>query len=165
MSRNVILYVIILIKIKTSSIKKKFIKKTNNNIINNNTLTQRNIIEPKLRINDEKKRKNIMSNKNINSNRVYNNKVNFLSLECEEKSHLIDSNSIKSPRLGNYRFNQINLNKYNKIRKSNLMNNNNYYTNKNKIKMQKRAQNIKQEMLRKAKEREEEERKLMIKNE
>ena len=41
-------------KIKTTSIKKKFIK-NNNNIINNNTLTQRNIIEPKLRINDEKK--------------------------------------------------------------------------------------------------------------
>ena len=129
-------------KIKTSSIKKKFIKKTNNNIINNNTLTQRNIIEPKLRINDEKKRKNIMSNKNINSNRVYNNKVNFLSLECEEKSHLIDSNSIKSPRLGNYGFNQINLNKYNKIRKSNLMNNNNYYTNKNKIKISRTFKNI-----------------------
>ena len=129
-------------KIKTSSIKKKFIKNTNNNIINNNTLTQRNIIEPKLRINDEKKRKNIMSNKNINSNRVYNSKVNFLSLECEEKSHLIDSNSIKSPRLGNYGFNQINLNKYNKIRKSNLMNNNNYYTNKNKIKISRTFKNI-----------------------
>ena len=129
-------------KIKTSSIKKKFIKNTNNNIINNNTLTQRNIIEPNLRINDEKKRKNIMSNKNINSNRVYNNKVNFLSLECEEKSHLIDSNSIKSPRLGNYGFNQINLNKYNKIRKSNLMNNNNYYTNKNKIKISRTFKNI-----------------------
>jgi hypothetical protein len=83
-----------------------------------------------------------MSNKNINSNRVYNNKVNFLSLECEEKSHLIDSNSIKSPRLGNYGFNQINLNKYNKIRKSNLMNNNNYYTNKNKIKISRTFKNI-----------------------
>ena len=111
-------------KINISSIKKQFIK--NNNIINTNT--KRNIIVPKIKINDYKNKKKLMSNKNINTNRVYNKKANILSLGDEEITNIINSKLIKSSRLGIYESSSIYKNKYMKIRKVDSIKN-----NKNKL--------------------------------
>jgi len=100
-------------KINFSSIKKQFIK--NNNIINTNT--KRNIIVPKIKINDYKNKKKLMSNKNINTNRVYNKKANILSLGDEEITNIINSKLIKSSRLGTYESCNMYKNKYMKIKR------------------------------------------------
>ena len=100
-------------KINISSIKKQFIK--NNNIINTNT--KRNIIVPKIKINDYKNKKKLMSNKKINTNRVYNKKANILSLGDEEITNIINSKLIKSSRLGTYESCNMYKNKYMKIKR------------------------------------------------
>ena len=115
-------------KIKISSINKSLKNQnTNNNI-------QSNITHPKKNINEEKNRKKIISNKNLNSNRVYK-KVKLLSFEDDEISNIINSNIIKSTRNRN-----ININ--NKINKNGIYNNiiNNKYLNK--IKISKTLKNI-----------------------
>ena len=116
----------ILKKINVSSIKKQF--KKNNNIINNNT--KRNIKDPKIKINEYKNKKKIMSNKNICINRVYTKKSNVLSLGDEEISNIINSNGIKSSRLGIYESKNKYKNKYMKKRNVDSINNNKNYKNK-----------------------------------
>ena len=85
-------------KINVSSIKKQF--KKNNNIINNNT--KRNIKVPKIKINEYINKKKLMSDGGASTNRVYNKKSNVLSLGDEEIFNIINSNGIKSSRLGIY---------------------------------------------------------------
>ena len=124
-------------KIKVSSIKKNFIK--NQYTMNYNTHTQRTLINSKNKINEERNRKKIISNKNLNSNRIYK-KVKLLSLEDDEISNLLNSNMIKSPR---YKIN-MNINKINKTKKNVMISNN--YPNKyiSKIKISKTLKDIKE---------------------
>ena len=113
-------------KINISSIKKQFIK---NNIINTNT--KRNIKVPKIKINEYINEKKLMSDGGASTNRVYNKKSNVLSLGDEEIFNIINSNGIKSSRLGIYESKNMYKNKYMKIRKIDSTNNNK--NNKNKF--------------------------------
>ena len=119
-------------KIKYNSIKKHFIKNNPVNNINNLTninltQTQRTLLHNKKNITEEKNRKKIIFNKNINSNRIYKKKT-LLSLDDDEISNLINTNFIKSTRHGN-------ISKTNKLKKTSLITNNfpKKYINKIKI--------------------------------
>ena len=108
-------------KIKYNSIKKHFIKNNPLNNINNltninYTQTQRTYLHPKKNITEEKNKKKIIYNKNINSNRIYK-KQTLLSLDDEEISNIININFIKSTRHGN-------ISKTNKSKKTRLITNN-----------------------------------------
>ena len=63
--------------------------------MNYNTHTQRTLINSKNKINEERNRKKIISNKNLNSNRIYK-KVKLLSLEDEEISNLLNFAFLRS---------------------------------------------------------------------
>ena len=115
-------------KIKITSIKKNFIK----NQSNNNALTQRNLAHSKNNIIEEKIKKKIISNKNLNSNRIYK-KVKLLSFKDDEISNLINTNPIKTTRYSN----AIKINKNNIY--ANSLVNNKYI---NKIKISKTLKNI-----------------------
>ena len=119
-------------KIRMSSIKRSLIKTQNNNTNTNNT--QRNVSHTKTNVNDEKIKKKIISNKNLNSNRVYK-KVKLLSFADDDINNLINSNMIKSSR-------NRNINKNIKIKKIGLMNNNMNNKYINKIKISKTLKNI-----------------------
>ena len=115
-------------KIKITSIKKNFIK----NQSNNNALTQRNLAHSKNNIIEEKIKKKIISNKNLNSNRIYK-RVKLLSFKDDEISNLINTNPIKTTRYSNV----IKINKNNIY--ANSLVNNKYI---NKIKISKTLKNI-----------------------
>ena len=115
-------------KIRMSSIKRSLIKTQNNNTNTNTNNTQRNVSHSKNNANEEKIKKKIISNKNLNSNRVYK-KVKLLSFADDDINNLINSNMIRSSR-------NRNINKNIKLKKPGLMNNNNTnnkYINKIKI--------------------------------
>jgi len=117
-------------KINISSIKKQSIK-NNNNIINTNTNIKRNIKVPKIKINEYINKKKLMLDGGASTNRAYKKKSNVLSLGDEEIFNLINSNGIKSYRLGIYESKNMFKNKYMKIRKVDSTNNNK--NNKNKF--------------------------------
>ena len=122
-------------KIRMSSIKRSLIKTQNNNTNTNTNNTQRNVSHSKNNANEEKIKKKIISNKNLNSNRVYK-KVKLLSFVDDDINNLINSNMIRSSR-------NRNINKNIKLKKPGLINNNNT-NNKyiNKIKISKTLKNI-----------------------
>ena len=111
--------------IKTQSIKPELALKNN---------TQRNIIHNKKNsIKLEKNRKKILSNYNMNSNRIYK-KANILSLGDDEITKILKSNNnIRSPRCRNIKFNN------NKNIKVNSIDSNRYF---DKIKIAKTFKNI-----------------------